>query len=380
MLQSSIDKNEIPGAVALIARNGKIVYHKAFGIADPETGRAYQTDDIFRIASQTKAITATAVMMLWEEGLFHLDDPIAKFIPEFENMMILDSLIESDSSFMSHPANKNITIRHLLTHTSGIGYGFIDDHRFSKIYQKAGIIDGFSTDSVTIQENIRKLARMPLHHEPGAQWTYSEGLDVLGYLIEVLSGQPLDQFFQERIFEPIGMVDTHFFLRKEKANRLVPVLHRFEQEWKEYSFNPYYDPAYPISGARAFFSGGAGLSSTALDYAKFLQMYLNNGTIYGRRILSRKTIELIMSDQIGNLYEEFGFSHGLAFSILNEKGEAQGGLGSEGTFDWGGYFNSKYFVDPKEKVIAVFLKQMEEVQSDDTNWQFRQLVFSAIDN
>ncbi|MCX8108363.1 MAG: beta-lactamase family protein, partial [Verrucomicrobiae bacterium] len=182
MLKQAVDDKEIPGAVALVARNGKIVYWKAFGMADNAAGRPLKTNDIFRIASQTKAITATAVMMLWEEGKFQLDDPISKFIPEFKNPQVLKSYNDEDGSWTSEPAKTEITIRHLLTHTSGIGYGVIDgDERFRKIYARAGIVDLFTTEPVTIADNVKKLARLPLHHHPGERFTYSEGLDVLGY-------------------------------------------------------------------------------------------------------------------------------------------------------------------------------------------------------
>ena len=234
MLTQSIVKNQIPGAVALIARNGKIVYYKAFGMADNETKRNLKPDDIFRIASQTKAITSTAIMILWEEGKFRLDDPISKYIPEFENAQILDSLNEFDTTCITSPAKDQITIRHLLTHTSGIGYGFIDNDKFRKIYQKAGIIDVFTTKPITIEENIKKLAKLPLHFNPGNSYCYSEGLDVLGYFIEIISGKPLDEFFQERIFKPLGMNDTHFYLPDSKSDRLVPVQTKMNDKWIRY--------------------------------------------------------------------------------------------------------------------------------------------------
>jgi CubicO group peptidase (beta-lactamase class C family) len=197
MLQLAIEEDEIPGAVALIARNGKIVYYKAFGMADNASHRSLKRDDIFRIASQTKAITSTAVMMLWEEGKFQLDDPISKYIPEFGNAQLLDTFNAQDSSFTTKPADRQITIRHLITHTSGIGYGMIDeDDRFRKIYQKAGIIDAFTTEPMTIGENIKKLAKLPLHHNPGEKFTYSEGLDVLGYFIEIMSGKTMPHSFR----------------------------------------------------------------------------------------------------------------------------------------------------------------------------------------
>jgi len=379
MLIHSIEENQIPGVVALIARNGKIVYYKAFGMAENETGRSLKRDDIFRIASQTKAITSTAVMMLWEEGKFRLDDPISKYIPEFENTQILDSLDESDTTYFTRPVKEPITIRHLLTHTSGIGYGFIDNDEFRKIYQKAGIIDAFTIKPITIEENIKKLAKLPLHHNPGENFTYSEGLDVLGYLIEILSGKLLDEFFQERIFGPLGMNDTYFYLPDSKINRLVSVQTKKDDKWIRYT-NIYYDPDYPIKGAKTFFSGGGGLSSTAKDYATFLQMYLNQGELNGVRLLSRTTVQFIMANQIGDLLGNSGAFYGLAFGVLNQEGQNMGGRGSIGTFDWGGYFNTQYFADPKENIIGILMKQTQDIRMDDTGWKFRQLVGQAIDD
>ncbi|NTW45264.1 MAG: beta-lactamase family protein [Anaerolineaceae bacterium] len=379
MLTQSIEKNQIPGAVALIARNGKIVYYKAFGLAENATKRNLKRDDIFRIASQSKAITSTAVMMLWEEGKFRLDDPISKYIPEFENAQILDSLNNIDTTYITRPANGEITIRHLLTHTSGIGYGIIDNDQFSKIYQKTGIIDLFTTSSVTIEENIKKLAKLPLHHEPGKQFTYSEGLDVLGYFIEIMSGKPLDVFFRERIFEPLGMNDTYFYLPDSKKSRLVPVQTFRDERWIRYT-NTNYDTDYPIKGAKTFFSGGAGLSSTAKDYATFLQMYLNNGELNGVRLLSRTTVQVIMANQIGDLLGDSGAGYGLAFGVLDQDGQNMGGRGSNGTVNWGGYFNTQYFADPKEEIIGILMKQTQDINGDDTGWKFRQLVGQAIDD
>jgi len=380
MLTEAIEKEQVPGAVALVARNGRIVYHKAFGMADNETGREMQPDDIFRIASQTKAITSTAVMMLWEEAKFSLDDPISKYIPEFAHPMVFVSLNEADSSFTAIPATRPITIRNLITHTSGIGYGMIDDDNFRKIYQKAGIIDAFTTRDVTIEENIKKLARLPLHHEPGAKFTYSEGLDVLGYLIEIVSGMPLDQFFKERIFDPLGMEDTYFYIPDEKADRLVPVQTFTEGKWVKYQALPVYDVDYPIKGARRFFSGGGGLSSTAKDYATFLQMYLNKGELNGVRLLSRTTVETILTDQVGAMLGASDSGYGLAFGILNERGALWGGQGSAGTFNWGGYFNTQYFADPVEQTIGILMKQTQDTPTDETGWKFTLLVGQSIDD
>jgi len=268
----------------------------------------------------------------------------------------------------------------LITHTSGIGYGLIDTDDFRKIYQKAGIIDAFSTQPVSIKENIKKLAKLPLHHNPGEKFTYSEGLDVLGYFIEIMSGQPLDQYFKEHIFEPMGMNDTYFYLPDSKKERLVPVQTKNDDKWTSYNDNPYYDADYPIKGDKMFFSGGAGLSSTAKDYATFLQMYLNQGELNGVRLLSRTTVQSIMANQIGDLWGHSGAYCGLAFGVLDDKGQGMGGRGSIGTFDWGGYFNTQYFADPKEEVIGILMKQTQESGNDDTEWKFRLLVGQAIDD
>lgn len=380
MIDESVTNGEIPGAVALIARNGKIIYHKAFGMANTQRKRLMGKDAIFRIASQTKAITSTAVMILWEEGHFRLDDPISKFIPEFKNPQVLKGFRYSDTTYSTVPANKEITIRHLLTHTSGLGYGMIDnDERMKMIYQKAGIIDAFTTKDITIEENIKKLAALPLHHNPGEKYTYSEGLDVLGYFVEIISGMPFDEFLRERLFKPLDMNDTWFYLPENKAGRLVAVQSYDGGTWKEYD-GDLFDPNYPVKGAKTFFSGGAGLSSTAEDYAKFLQMYLNNGVYRNKRILSRTTIKTIMSNQIGSLRGTDKEYYGLAFGVFTEEGVAAGGLGSKGTFDWGGYFNTQYFADPKENIIGIIMKQTRGGPGDPTGWKFRQLVGAAVDD
>ncbi len=370
---------EIPGAVALVARNGKIVYYKAFGMADNESKRALKKDDIFRIASQTKAITSTAVMMLWEEGHFRMDEPISKYIPEFKDPVVLDTLYE-DGTWDGTPASKPISIRHLITHTSGIGYGVIDgDERIKKIYADAGITDLFTTEDISIEESVKKLAKLPLHHDPGEKLTYSEGLDVLGYFIEIVSGMPFDEFLRTRIFDPLGMDDTWFYLPESRHERLVTVQTKEDDVWVRYPVT-FYDPDYPKKGAKRFFSGGAGLSSTVKDYATFLQMYLNNGELNGIRFLSRTTIDFMMTNQIADLWGDSGLDYGLAFGLVDETGAARGGLGSEGTFSWGGYFNTQYFADPNEQIIGVLMKQTQNSGPDNSGWKFQQLVFQAIDD
>ena len=380
MAKKAVEEGHLPGLVAMVTRHGKIVFWKAYGKADNQSDRELKRDDIFRIASQTKAITSTAVMMLWEEGKFRLDEPVSKYIPEFKNPQVLQRYRYSDTTYTTVDADKEITIRHLLTHTSGIGYGVIDgDERMRMIYEKAGITDLFTTEDISIGESVKKLAKLPLHHNPGEKYTYSEGLDVLGYFVEIVSGMPFDEFLRTRLFDPLGMDDTWFYLPKEKANRLVSVQRKEGDEWVRYP-TTFYDPDYPITGARRFFSGGAGLSSTAKDYATFLQMYLNGGELNGVRILSRTTIKSIMANQTGDLFGGGDSHYGLAFGVLTEQGEAKGGSGSEGTFTWGGYFNTQYFADPEEQTIGVLMKQTQGPVNDFTGWMFRMMVGQSVDD
>jgi CubicO group peptidase (beta-lactamase class C family) len=380
MFKEAVDEGQIPGAVALIARNGKIIFYNAYGMSNNAAGDRMKKDAIFRIASQTKAITSTAVMMLWEEGKFRLDDPVSKYIPEFSEAQILDTFNEADTTYTTKPAEDQITIRDLITHTSGIGYGVIDgDARFKKIYAKADITDLFTTENTSIAESVKKLAKLPLHHNPGEKFTYSEGLDVLGYFIEVVSGMPFDTFLRTRIFDPLHMNDTWFYLPKEKHEKLVTVQEQKENSWTKYPVT-FYDTDYPVKGSKRFFSGGAGLSSSAKDYATFLQMYLNQGELNGKRILSRTTVQSIMGNQIGDIWADGPKHYGLAFSVLNDHGQDMGGEGSSGAFDWGGYFNTQYFADPKEQIIGVLMKQTQGKVNDQTGWKFRQMVFAAVDD
>ena len=378
--KEAIEKQQIPGAVALVARNGKIVYHKAFGMADNTTQRPMKKDDIFRIASQTKAITSTAVMMLWEEGHFRLDDPISNWIPEFKSPRVLTKYHYQDTSYSHVPAKREISIRHLLTHTSGIGYGQIDPHEGMKIlYGREGISEIAPIGPLSTEENVKRIAKLPLHFHPGEKYQYGMGLDVLAHLVEILSGKPYETFLQERIFTPLGMQDTYFHLPKEKGNRLVAVQRPDNGKW-EYQPVTVYDPKFPLNSDPNFCSGGGGLVSTATDYALFLQMYLNGGSLNGVQILSPTTVQSMMGNHIGDFWGEGGTYYGLAFGVLNEKGEAQGGQGSAGTFNWGGYFNTLYFADPKEKLIGILLKQTQGTWNDETGWQFRQLVGQAVDD
>ena len=374
-LNKAIEKNQIPGAVALIRRNNKIIYNKAFGYSDVENKIMYSTDDIFRIASMTKAVTSLAVLMLWEEGEFNLDDPIEKYIPEFKDLKVLTDFNETDSTYLSKPAENKISIRHLLTHTSGIGYGVIDeDARFKAIYKKQGIVDLFTTDSINIGSNVKKLAQLPLHHEPGEAFTYGESLDVLGYFIEVISQKSLDVFFKERIFDPLEMNDTYFYLPTTHQDRLVPIQTKRDGFWTKYQ-GDFYDTNYPVKGAKTFLSGGAGLSSTTADYSNFLQMFLNKGSFKDKQILGKKTVELVYVNQNSHIP---GSSIGLAFGLISEKDQDLGGKGSMGTITWGGYFNTFYFADPVENIIGILYKQTREIEEEKTNIEFSTLLFQSL--
>tara|TARA_B110000483_G_scaffold25780_1_gene30683 strand:- start:2271 stop:3557 length:1287 start_codon:yes stop_codon:yes gene_type:complete len=377
MIEDAIAAEQIPGAVALIARDGKIAYHRAFGTADPD-GRELQLDSIFRIASQTKAITSTAIMMLWEEGHFKLDDKLSKFLPEFANPTVLVAYGHDTRRYSTRPANNGITIRQLITHNSGIGYGIIDrDPRMKQIYIDAGITDLFATEPVVLADNVKKLAALPLLFEPGKEFHYSEGLDVAGRLVEVLSGLPYDEFLRTRIFEPLGMKDTQFYLSDDQVDRLVTVQRPGKEGWLKYEGTEHYDADYPIKGARTWFSGGAGLTSTVRDYAAFLQMYLNGGEYRGTRLLSRTTIKTIMAFQSELADTKY---YGLAFSVLTPEGVSHGGLGGINTFSGGGYFNTSYFADPEERLLAMIFKQTRGNVGDETGAKFSQLTFAAIDD
>jgi CubicO group peptidase (beta-lactamase class C family) len=375
MLQQSIDSGWIAGATALIARDGKIFYNRAFGYDDPENKTPMQTDAIFRIASQTKAIASIGFMMLFEEGKFLLDDPVSRYIPEFKNPMVLDKFNKKDTTFTCIPAKREVTIRDLLTHTSGIDYSGIGSREMQAIYRKAGIAGGFGSDKLTIGDDVKLLGKQPLVHQPGERWTYGLNVDVIGYLVEILSGEKLDQYLKKHVFEPLGMNDTYFYLPAEKQARLVKV--SGENSRHKVTPIPQEIVNYPLLKG-TYFSGGAGLSSTTKDYAIFLQMLLNKGEYNGKRLLSRRTVELITSNQIGNLSlgtDKFG----LGFEITTQAGQAVLGV-SEGSFSWGGYFGTTYWADPKEKLVCLLFMQQFPLSHGEIGSKFKALVYQALND
>lgn len=374
LLEEQVRNQNIPGAVALIVRNGKIAYFKAFGFSDLEKRTLLKKDDIFRIASQSKAITSLAVMMLWEEGKFLLDDPVSRYIPEFKNPKVLKSFNKEDSTYTSEPAVREVTIRHLLSHSSGIDYAVIGSPDFKAIYAKAGIPSGIGNDRDLLADKMKLLGTMPLKHQPGERWTYGLNTDVLGYLVEIWSGMSFDQFLKTRIFDPLGMKDTYFYLPKNKHSRLV-ALHG-NRDGKSYKLDAAAFDAvttdYPkLEGS--YFSGGAGLSSTAEDYAKFLQLFLNNGEYNGVRLLGRKTVELMLTDQLPELDNEFG----LGFGLETLKNDFRSPV-SIGSFSWGGAFSTQYWADPKENLIGVIYTNIYNNPHGFIAEKFRVLTYQAI--
>ncbi|MDB4922850.1 serine hydrolase [Mucilaginibacter sp.] len=379
LIKQYIDSGWVVGADAFIARNGKIVYNKAFGQADAEKKIPMQTDAIFRIASQTKAITSVAVMMLFEEGKFLLDDPISKYIPSFAHPKVLAEFNPKDSTYTTINARREITIRDLLTHTSGIDYAQIGSNNMKAIYAKNGIYAGFVYDKLLLGDAINKLGALPLVHQPGERFTYGLNDDVLGYLIEKVSGKSLDQFFKERIFQPLGMNDTYFYLPPSKYSRLTPVYTpdklRHLVKADETTF-PGINWDYPKT-AGTYYAGGAGLSSTIKDYAIFLQMMLNNGEYNGHRLLSRHTVEMMTMNQIGNLNLDRN-KFGLGFEIGTKDGQAKLGQ-TEGSLSWGGFYGTIYWADPKEHMVCLLYVQEWPYPHGELSDKFKVLVYSTLE-
>lgn len=383
VLQEYVDKGRMNGAVALIIRNGKIAYYKSVGY-DKDVNTPLQKDGIFRIASQTKAITSVAVMMLYEEGKFMLDDPVSNYIPEFRKPTVLDKFNKADSSYTTVPSKREVTIRDLLTHTSGIGYAQIGTPEANAVYAKAGVVGGIGVDKIVLADKMKILGRLPLFHQPGERWTYGLNTDVLGYLVEVVSGMSLDAFLRKRIFEPLGMKDTYFYLPKEKYKRLV-MLYTDDEATQRVSPMPeriglngeFFSRDYPATEG-TYFSGGGGLSSTIYDYAVFLQMLLNGGEYNGKRLLSRNSVRMMTMNQIGDISRGTN-KFGLGFGITTEKGSAAMPT-QEGTFDWGGMFATTYWVDPKEKLVGLLYRNVYPTKWGSLGNLYKVLVYQAIND
>ncbi|SFQ72837.1 serine hydrolase domain-containing protein [Hymenobacter arizonensis] len=357
LLKDYTADGRVPGTIALVMRDGKVLYRKAFGVDDLAAKTPLRPDAIMRIASQTKAVTSVGLMLLYEEGKFQLDDPVSKYLPAFADPKVLATFNEKDSTYTTVPAKGEITIRQLFTHTSGISYPVIGSREAKAIYAKAGIPSGIGTPGGSLAKSMDALGPLPLMHQPGERFTYGLSVDVLGRLIEVLSGQPLDQYLRTRLFEPLGMKDTWFYLPADKQARLAK-LYTEDAAKNTVPMAPRDGmiPDYPKAQG-TYFSGGAGLSSTIDDYATFLQMMLNNGTHNGRRLLKPATVALITQNQMGEV-SQGNNKFGLGFSITTAQSAAarQPGL-SEGSYEWGGIFGTTYWVDPKQKLVALIYTQ-----------------------
>ncbi len=374
LVLGAVERGEVNGAVVHIVRNGRVVMYRAYGVRDTETKVPMRRDDIFRIASQSKAITALAVMMLWEEGHFTLDEPISRLLPEFARPRVMTTFNAADSSTVSEPANREITVRQLLTHTSGLDYASIGNPEFVALYAKHGVPSGIGTEQFTIGDRMRILGQLPLRARPGERYTYSLSFDVLGYLVEVVSGMTFDQFLRTRIFEPLGMRDTWFYLPPDRHERLV-TLHDGES-----------GRAVPMSGtafdgvdlnyprlAGTYFSGGAGLSSTVEDYARFLQLFLNKGELNGVRLLSPRTVEMMLTDQLPAMTNKVGLGFGLETEANDFRSPR-----NIGAFSWGGAFATTYWADPRDGLIAQIYTNMMNPAARDLAGRFNTLTYAAM--
>jgi CubicO group peptidase (beta-lactamase class C family) len=358
-VQQAVDDKRIAGMVTMVIRHGQVAWFDARGSADSEAGTAMAKDSIFRICSMTKPITSTAVMILYEEGKFMLEDPISKYLPEFKNPKVL--VKPASGQPYTVPASREITIQDLLRHTSGLTYPWNLD--LGPAYMEAGVADGLVQFDGTLAENTRRLAALPLLFNPGDRWEYSLSVDVLGRLVEVVSGMPLDQFLRTRILDPLGMNDTYFYLPEDKVPRLAAAytyfqgkgLARFPDGTTLPDGPSVYSADYPYKGPRKYFSGGAGLSSTAMDYARFCLMLLRGGSLGDVHILSRKSVELMTHDQLGVIDRDRGF--GLGFGIDGVKAPLPE-LGTAGSFQWGGFYYTAFVVDPKEDLIVISMAQL----------------------
>jgi CubicO group peptidase (beta-lactamase class C family) len=372
-----VQKGFMNGGVGLVIRNGRIVYYKAVGYNDVATKEPMKKDAIFRIASQTKAITSVAIMILFDEGKLLLTDPVSKYIPSFKKQQVLDKFNAADTTYTTLPATREITIRDLLTHTSGIGYANIGSKEANAIYAKSGITAGIGAGNESLLATMTRLGTLPLMHQPGQKWTYGLNTDLLGCLVEVISGKPLDEFFRTKIFDPLGMKDTYFNIPANKASKLVNI--HYQDSTGAFVRSGNHLLAGPVSGdypliPHTYFSGGAGLSSPIMDYAIFLQMLLNGGEYNGKRILGRNTVRMMTMNQIGEI--AFSDRFGLGFLVQTEK---NGNVPAQpGTYSWGGAFATSYWVDPKENMVMLFYRQLEATTQGHVVEKFRALTYQAL--
>ena len=373
-MKRAVDEDRLAGVVTLVARKGKVVHYENFGQLDRESKTPMPKDAIVRIASMSKAITTVAAMMLVEEGKLLLDDPVSKFIPAFKKTTVMTQTPTSGPDVAVMPARREISIRDLMTHTAGISYG---TGALEAQYKAANVYMWYFADKdEPIGTTIERLAALPFTSQPGERYVYGFSTDILGVVIERASGLSLDEFFRTRIFGPLKMVDSYFYLPREKASRFATVYSAGASGLTRAPNEKMGQGDY-ITGPRKSFSGGAGVLSTAADYARFLQMLLNGGELDGVRLLGPKTVQLMTSNHVGSLYQEGRFGFGLGFEITEHVGRS-GRPGSVGEFGWGGAYYTKFWVDPVEKIVAVFMTQLLPSGGSALQDQFRVLVNQAV--
>ena len=370
-MQGMVDEGRVAGITTLVARHGKVAHFGAFGAQDREAGKPMAEDSIFRIYSMTKPITSVALMLLYEEGRFRLSDPVEKYIPEFKDLPV--AVGEDENGVVTEPADHPMTIRELMSHTAGLSYGIFSESPVDKLYRDAEILHPDST----LREMIEALAAIPLRQQPGTLWHYSVAVDVQGHLVEVLSGQPFDVFLKERVFDPLGMTDTSFWVPPEKAERFAEVyVYGDDGALKLPDEEPLRQRNFlaPVK----FLSGGGGLVSTTMDYARFCQMLLNGGELDGVRLLAPSTVALMHRNQVPKGVPEFspGQGFGLNFAVVLDPVEADGI--SKGEYYWGGAAGTWFWIDPAEDLIFVGMIQQFGENRPDLRSLSRRLAYQAI--
>ena len=372
-----VQNHWLVGSTVIIVKDNKVVYHKAFGYANEASKTPMPENAIYRIMSQTKAITSLAIMQLYEQGKINLDQKVSDFIPSFKNPTVLKDFNAADSSYTTIAAKREITIRDLLTHTSGIDYTDIGSKNMGAIYTKAGVPSGLGNFKESLLEKMTKLGTLPLVHQPGEKFTYGLNSDLLGCIVEIVSGTTLENYFQKNIFDPLGMKDTYFNVPASKANRMPTVYTENEAkqiiEWSPTFRN--LNPNYPLV-PKTYFSGGAGLSSTAYDYAIFLQMILNQGKYNGKQIIAPRTAAIMISPQMDfktNGNDDFS----LGFSITSEK-SARLNARNKGSFSWGGYYGTNYWADPVDHLVVLVMTQHTPNSHGDLTNKIERIIYGSM--
>ena len=387
VIQAHVNQGELAGAVTLVARHGSVAQYEAFGLMDIDTGKMMTRDAIFRIASMTKIFTSVAVMQLFEEGHFSLNEPVSKYIPELKNMEVVDwpENKPEDGPITTVTAKREITIRDLLRHTAGFTYGH-DYYKLDDLYHEVGINPRILNPwKRSLPEFVEEISQLPLAHQPGTIWIYSYATDILGYLVEVISSDTLDVFFKKRIYQSLNLTDTYFTIPKNKLDRF-PNLYRFENDKLQLvesaTSSDFRKTPAALSGGGGWTSSGyGGLVTSVMDFARVLQMLLNGGILDGNRLLSRKTVELMMCDHLGDISNNWlgpGIGFNLTSAVLKDVGQ-YGDLGSGGQIWWAGSCNTYYFMDPEEEMIGILMMQMRPFGHLGLMGKFKRLCMQAID-